>query len=140
MKTLALLFALLLPVAAHAQTALPVTPGYMSTSCPGSIIACFVPTGGPSAIQGFGTLSVGSASVLVSTLTTGPNSAAWPTKPGMVSFINEGSSVIYLCPLGGTCSATVGIPMAAGSTLPVFNPSTNATAFDASTGTLVAQW
>jgi hypothetical protein len=135
----ALLALLLLPLAAQAQTANQVTPGYLSTACPG-VGPCFVPTGGPSPVKGFGTLAVTTSSALVSTLTTGPNSAVWPTAPGMVTFINEGATVVYLCPLGGACTTSNGIPMAAGSTLPIFNPSTAATAVDATTGTLVAQW
>lgn len=142
MKRLLLALALLAPAVAHAQsTANQVTPGYLSTTgCSGGLPACFVPTGGASPVKGFGTLAVTASSALVSTLTTGPNSAVWPTAPGMVQFINEGATVVFLCPLGGTCSTTTGIPMVAGSTLPIFNPSTSATAVDATTGTLVAQW
>jgi hypothetical protein len=130
------------PIAARAQSlSEPVVPGYLTqTGCNGGLSTCFTPVGGTSPIKGFGTLAVSSSSVLVSTLTAGPNSSAWPTAPGMVNFINAGSSVIYLCPLGGTCSATVGIPMPAATTLPIFNPSTSATAFDASSGTLAATW
>lgn len=137
---LALIF--LAPLAAHAQsTANQVTPGYLSTTCPGSVVACFVPTAeGVAPVAGFGTMTVTASSTLVSTLTTGPNSAAWPATPGLVRFINGGSSVIYLCPLGGTCSATVGIAIAASTTLPIFAPSTSATVFDATTGTLGVQW
>jgi hypothetical protein len=142
MKRLALAVLLLAPIAAHAQsTANQVTPGYLSTSgCSGGLPACFVPTGGVSPVKGFGTLAVTATSALVSTLILGPNSAAWPAAPGMVTFINEGTTVLNLCPLGGTCSTTTGIPMASGSSLAIFNPSTAATVVDATTGTLVAQW
>lgn len=138
-KVLLSVWFLVSAVAAQAQTAMPVTPGYMSTTCPG-VGPCFVPTGDRPPISGFGTLAVTSASALVSTLTVGPNSAVWPTSPGFMEFRNTGASVIYLCPLGGTCSATVGIPIAAGAVVPIFHPTTTATVFDATTGTLVVNW
>ena len=138
MRWLALAFALLCGVA-HAQTANQVTPGYITTTCPG-IGPCFVPTGGAAPVSGFATLAVTASSALVSTATKGPNSANWPTAPGMVAFINAGSTVLFLCPLGGTCTTTAGIPIAVGATLSLFNPSTIATVVDATTGTLVAQW
>ena len=140
MKSLILAFAFAaLCGAAQAQTANQVTPGYITTACSG-VSPCFVPTGGAAPVSGFGTLAVTSASALVSTATKGPSSANWPTAPGMVSFINAGSSVLFLCPLGGTCTTTAGIPIAVGATLSLFNPSTAATVVDATTGTLVAQW
>lgn len=134
------LLLLVFPLAAHAQTAMPVTPGYMATQCSG-IGPCFVPTAdGVVAVKGFGTLAVTGTSALVSTLTVGPGSAAWPTVPGLVRFMNTGTTTLFLCPLGGTCSATTGIPIAAAATLAIFNPSTSTTVIDATTGTLVAQW
>lgn len=137
----ALLCLLLLSSAAHAQsTANQVLPGYLSTTCSGGLPSCFVPTGGVSPVKGFGTLAVTTASALVSTATLGPNSAAWPATPGMVTFINEGATVLFLCPLGGTCTTTTGIPMAVGQSLPIFNPSTSATVVDVSTGTLAVTW
>ena len=138
MKHLLAALALLCAAPAYAQTANQVTPGYMSTTCPG-VGPCFVPTGGQSAVKGFGTLTVSSSSALVSTLTIGPNSAAWPTVPGWVNFVNAGAAVIYVCPLGGTCATTTGIPIQVGATLPVFGPATTATVIG-TTGTLVAQW
>lgn len=125
--------------AAHAQTANQVTPGYMSTTCPSGLGPCFVPTGGQAAIKGFGTLAVSSSSILVSTLTAGPNAAAWSTAQGMVYFYNAGAAALYLCPLGGTCATTTGIPIAVGATLAVFAPATTATVIG-TTGTLVAIW
>lgn len=141
MKNLLIILAVLLPIAASAQTAQQVTPGYLSTTCPGANVPCFIPTAGNVAqVSGFGTMSVTASSTLVSTITTGPNSSAWPATPGLVNFVNGGSSVIYLCPLGGTCSASVGIALAAGASLQIFGPSNAATVFDATTGTLGAQW
>jgi hypothetical protein len=96
------------------------------------------------AIHGFGTLSATAASTQLSTLTTGPNSAAWPTGTliPQVYVINSSTSagIVYLCPLGGTCGTTVGIPIAAGSAYGVFAGSTAMTVYAASTATVVAQW
>lgn len=96
----------------------------------------------PAPIKGFGTLSATNASALLSTLTVGPNSAAWPTSPNQMYVINSSASggILYVCPLGGTCSATVGIPIAAGATESFFAPSTSMTVIAASTATVVAQW
>lgn len=94
------------------------------------------------AIQGFGTLAATNASALLSTLTPGPNSAAWPAVPGQIYVINSASSagLIYLCPKGGTCSAAVGIPISAGNAYGVYQGATTMTVIAASTATVVAQW
>lgn len=93
-------------------------------------------------VKGFGTLSATAASTLLSTLTVGPNSAAWPTAPAQMYVINSSASagIVYFCPLGGTCSASVGIPIAAGSAYGVYAGSTAMTVFAVSTATVVAQW
>lgn len=142
-RLLALVACLLLtPGAAFAQsTANQVATGFISvTGCLAGQTTCFIPTGGVAPVKGFGTLAVTSTSALVSTLTAGPNSAVWPTSPAMVYFTNAGASALFLCPLGGTCSATTGIPIAAAATLALFNPATTATVISASTGSLVSQW
>lgn len=95
-----------------------------------------------SAVTGFGTLSATNSSAALSTLTTGPNSAVWPTTPGVLNIVNSPSSagIAYLCPLAGTCSATVGIPVSPGFGYSFYQPVTTMTVFAASTATLVAQW
>lgn len=93
-------------------------------------------------VAGFGTLSVTSGSALLSTLTAGPNSAAWPTSPRQVYVVNApaSSGTLYVCPKGGTCSASTGIPIAAGGAYGFYQPATTMTVVSASTSTAVAQW
>ena len=76
---------------------------------------------GPAAIAGFGTLAVSTSSILLSTATVGPNSTTFPggNLPNRQIVIRNSSAsagLLYVCPLGGTCSATVGIPLAIGET------------------------
>jgi hypothetical protein len=95
---------------------------------------------GPAAVQGFGSLAVTNSSVLISTLTLGPNSGAWP--PSTVTYLtNDGASAgyLYICPLGGSCGTT-GVKLAIGQPYGFRNLSPNATAYAASTATLDAQW
>lgn len=93
-------------------------------------------------ITGFGTLSVSNSSVLLSTMTAGPNSGVWPIAPQMMYVTNSpgSSGTLYVCPLGGTCSASVGIPLAVGSSYGFFQPKTNMTVIAATTATAVPQW
>jgi hypothetical protein len=93
-------------------------------------------------IHGFGTLSATAASAALSGLTPGPNSAVWPTSPAQMFVINSPGSagIVYVCPLGGTCSATVGIPLSVGQSYALYQPSTSMTVFAVSTATVVAQW
>jgi hypothetical protein len=93
-----------------------------------------------SAIQGFGNLTGNSASALLSSLTLGPNSAAWPASPGEVYIIATGGTG-YVCPLGGTCSASVGIPIGgivAGWGF--YKPSTSMTVYATNAVTFTTQW
>lgn len=73
----------------------------------------------PQVMNGFGTVSVVNASALISTVTVGPNSTAFPasTLPNQTFSIRNSVSsagVLYVCPLGGTCTTAVGIPLAVG--------------------------
>ena len=96
----------------------------------------------PQQIKGFGTLSVSTSSVSLSTLTPGPGSPAWPFGPNLIYIINATGSAgtLFVCPLGGTCSSSVGIPLAAGTAYGFVAPSTNVTVISTSTSTAVAQW
>lgn len=93
-------------------------------------------------IQGYGTLAATNTSALLSTLTASAGSAAWPVHPGTVNVQNAASSagILYVCPLGGVCSASVGIPVAAGASYRVYQPATAMTVIAASTATIWAQW
>lgn len=92
------------------------------------------------AISGFGRLSV-TASALASTATVGPNSAAWPTSPGLVIFTNNvGSATAYICPLAGACASTTGIPIWPGTSRGVNKPSTDATLVSDGTSTVIMTW
>lgn len=97
---------------------------------------------GPPAVAGFGTLAVSTSSVQMSTLTTGPSSAVWPTAPGLVYIVNSpvSSGLLYVCPLGGSCTTSNGIPIAAGGAYGFYKPSTAMTVIAASSATAVAQW
>lgn len=98
-------------------------------------------TATPPAITGYGALTVGaSSSTLLSTVTTSPDSAAWPTSPGYVVFWNTGSATAYYCPLGGPCSAAVGLPVPAGGSYGAYKISTNATAFSVGATAVTLQW
>lgn len=117
-----------------------------------SILACLAGTAhaqlqtptttAPPPVSGFGTLSATAASTLLSTLTAGPNSSVWPLLPKQIFVMNAPGSagVVYVCPKGGTCSASVGIPIAAGYSYGFYQPATAMTVFAASTATVVAQW
>lgn len=133
MRTLlAVLFLWLPSFSVLAQsTAQPVVPGYLTTSgCPSGQTTCFVQYGagsssvpivtGPPKLTAYGTLSVTNSSVALSTLTPGPNSPAWTAAyPSNYVAINNSigsAGALYVCWLGGTCSASVGSPIAVGET------------------------
>jgi hypothetical protein len=153
MRLLWLLFLLLFAVTAHAQgyqrlpSGVPcgnagppagIQPGYMDAL--GNICGSGSSSTTSPPVKGFGNLTGTGASALLSTLTTGPSSAAWPTSPGQVYVITTGGTG-YVCPLGGTCSATVGIPIGSAVAGWGFNaPSTNMTVYGANTVTFTAQW
>ena len=137
MMRLLILLALLLAGPAFAQTA--VVPGYQTPQNPG---LQFSPVGGPSSVTGWGQLSVTSSSTLMSGLSTGQKSGAWPNYPGMVYISNSPASagILYVAPLGGTCSSTTDIPIAVGGSYGFLHPSSSLTVCAASTATAVAQW
>lgn len=147
MRFLAVLAILLLPGLAHAAEAdVYCQTGTSATGVPTFAPAsasqpCPITVGGTTApVKGFGNLTGTGASALLSTLTTGPNSAAWPTTPGQVYVIATGGTG-YVCPEGGTCSATNGIPIGGIVAGWGFNaPSTNMTVYGASSVTFTAQW
>lgn len=93
-------------------------------------------------ITGFGKLALTNASTLLSTMTLGPNSADWPSTPGVVDIQNDAASadVIYVCPLGGTCSAANGIPILVGGSFRFTIPATVMTVIAASTATVRVQF
>lgn len=98
----------------------------------------------PQPVTGFGTLSVTNASALLSTLTAGVNSPAWPagTAGTMIYVINSPGSagLLYLCPLGGTCTAAAGIPIAVGAAFGCNRCVPAMTVIAATTATAIAQW
>lgn len=95
----------------------------------------------PPKLTAYGILSVSTSSVALSTLTPSPNSPAWSTTypNNYVSIRNSilSAGVVYVCWLGGTCSATVGDPIAIGqsATRNVGN-TVSPTLFTASTATV----
>lgn len=126
------------------QTAVQSAPGTPQTSAvtvQGNVAAVPVITGPPK-LTAYGTLSVTASSVALSTLTVGPNSPAWSTTypSNYVSIRNSINSagVVYVCWLGGTCSASVGDVLAVGqsATRNVGN-TVSPTVFAASTATVI---
>lgn len=94
-------------------------------------------------IIGYGTLAATASSVLISTMTKGPNSVTWATiPPGMVYVLNDTASAgnLYVCPLGGTCSATVGLELTPGRSWGFNRPSATMTVFAATTATVQLTW
>ena len=100
----------------------------------------------PPATAGYGTLSVSTSSIAVSTLTAGPNSASYPTGLLPSRFLSVRNSIgsagfLYVCLYGGTCTASVGIPLAVGESKTwTLNSPTSPTVIAASTATLIAEW
>jgi hypothetical protein len=93
-------------------------------------------------VVGFGNLAGASASTLVSTVTTGPSSGAWPNSPGQVYVINPVASaaIAYVCALGGSCSAANGLAVNPGSWYGFYKPSTSMTVYQASGSSVQIQW
>lgn len=97
----------------------------------------------PPRISGYGTLSVSNSSVLLSTMTVGPNSKVWPPNQIPMIFVSNASDsagIAYVCPLGGTCSSTVGIPIPTGGAYGFAGASSSMTVIAASSATVIAQW
>jgi hypothetical protein len=98
MKRLALALMLAMAPAAYAQPPQPTSPAPLT---------------------GYATLSVLLVSIPLSGAVVGPNSPAFPTSglPGkFINVLNATGSAnpLFVCPLGGTCTTAVGIPIAAG--------------------------
>lgn len=91
-------------------------------------------------VSGYGTLAVNNASVALSTITVAAG-AGLPNTPTEVTFFCPSGGTFYISPLGGTASATVGVPVPASTYLTLFiaNPSA-ATVFTSASLTLTAQW
>lgn len=99
----------------------------------------------PPQLNGFGTLAVTAASTLLSTLTKGPNSPNYPTifPNGTITIKSSpvSSGNVWICPLGGTCSASVGIPIAVGGVESyTVTDATVPTVFATSTATIIVEW
>ena len=104
----------------------------------------------PSSLSGFGTLSVLAASLAVSTLTLGPNSAVYPTGglPNRYMTIRNSpasANTVFVCALGGTCTTANGSPIAVGGSTTWNIPSANGifpsvTVISAGTATIVVEW
>lgn len=100
----------------------------------------------PPTLNGYGVLAVVAASVAISTVTPGTNSAPFPTGglPGRTLNVKNAigsAGVLYVCPLGGTCSAAVGIPLAQGESQTwAVSSALSVTVIAATTATAVASW
>lgn len=98
----------------------------------------------PPPVQGFGSLSVVNSNALVSTMTLGPNSTAWPTSgnTGMVFVVNTLASAgnLYVCPLGGACTTSSGLEITPGHSWGFYRPSTSMTVIATTTATAQFQW
>jgi hypothetical protein len=126
---LALLFAASLAVSARAQTQAIITPA---------------------PVTGYATLSVLAASLSLSTATLGPNSPAFPVSglPGRyIEAKNSPASpnILYVCPLGGTCTTAAGVPLAVGETKTWYVPSSagsflSPTVISGGTATAIVSW
>jgi hypothetical protein len=103
------------------------------------------PTAMPTATNGFGTLSVSTSSVALSTLTVGPNSLAWHMPLNGTLYVSNSinsAGNLYVCPFGGACTAAAGIPLSPGQAYG-FNlggTNTSPTVIADTTATAVAQW
>lgn len=101
----------------------------------------------PPTLSGYGVLSVTAASVAASTATLGgPNSSPFPTGalPGRTLEVKSAigsAGTLYVCPLGGTCSALVGIPLAPGESKTwALSSAAAVTLIAATTASAVVSW
>jgi hypothetical protein len=120
------------------------SPGYQNAQ--GQVCVTGTITGtvtvAPPGIVGFGTLAATAASTLASTLTLGPNSGSWSATPGLLVVLNDVNSAgnLYVCPIGGTCTAANGLELTPGRSWTFYAPSTSLTVIAASTATAQFQW
>ena len=128
---------MLMSGAAHAQKS--VVEGYQTYQNPG---LQFSGVGGQGEVAGFSQGNVTTASVAVSSFIIGTYSAPWPTSPGWVTVENQSNSsgILYVAPLGGTCSTTTDIPIAVGGSYSFLNPSSAMTVCSSSTATADIIW
>jgi hypothetical protein len=96
-------------------------------------------------INGFGILSVGTVSAAISSLTKDATSPAYPTDAlpnAAVTITNAGTATAYICPFGGTCKTTTGIPLAANETrtFAIGGSTTAPTVISGSAATLTVVW
>jgi hypothetical protein len=104
----------------------------------------------PAPITGYGVLNATNASALLSTLAVNAGGTAFPTEnlpDGYIEVLNSVSSagILYVCPFGGTCSTTVGYPLAVGQSKTFFIQAANGqfpgvTVIAASTAIAVVSW
>jgi len=120
------------------------SPGYQNAQ--GQVCVTGTITGtvtvAPPGIVGFGTLAVTAASTLGSTLTLGPNSGSWSATPGLLVVLNDVNSAgnLYVCPIGGTCTAANGLELTPGRSWTFYAPSTSLTVIAATTAAAQFQW
>lgn len=91
-------------------------------------------------IRGFGNLTLTNASAALSGVTTGPNSAAWPTAPGLVFVTNTGLNPAFIAPLGGVAVAATCIPLQPGQSYGFSSPVSGMTAISTLGTTLSIAW
>jgi hypothetical protein len=105
----------------------------------------------PAALSGYGVLSVLLVSLAISGATVGPNSPAFPTGglPNKYITIKNAigsSNPLFVCPLGGTCTVAVGIPLALGEsqswmlTTTLNGQLVSPTVISAGTATAIVSW
>jgi hypothetical protein len=104
----------------------------------------------PAQLTGYATLSVLAASIALSTATVGPNSPAFPGSSLPNRYIEvrnsaASASTLFVCPLGGTCTSSVGIPLAVGESKTWMIPSSagsfvSPTVISGTTATAVVSW
>lgn len=101
----------------------------------------------PPPLNGYGTLSVSTSSVAISTLTKGPSSLNYPTGALPSSYITirnsvSSASILYVCWFGGTCTSSVGEPIAIGETAVrnLGGSTVSPTVISGGTSTLIAGW
>lgn len=100
-------------------------------------------------LNGFGSLTLSATtSTLLSTLTANSTGAVWPSTatkapPGPAIVFNWTAGILYVCPLGGTCSAsgaTEGMQITAGNAFQFPVMTSTATVYAASSGAIQVSW
>jgi hypothetical protein len=104
----------------------------------------------PAPLTGYATLSVLAASLALSTATAGPNSPAFPASALPNRYIEvrnaaASANTLFVCPLGGTCTTAVGVPLAVGESkswqiVPTTGVFVSPTVISGGTATAVVSW